>query len=90
MSEEQKYLEDFVNTLVKVLSLPFTLPLAFDEYLVRSAPKEFAQPVEHMINARIEMLNAAKALADSRIKSLERARARLKGREVRKEKVTVK
>jgi hypothetical protein len=85
-------IEDITRGLVKLMALPFSDAFDnFDKILIDSLPKKYAQPAEHLINARIEFLNALKSLLDARIKRLEELREKIKQKAevARKEKVQV-
>ncbi|MEM2990193.1 MAG: hypothetical protein QXQ02_03310 [Halobacteria archaeon] len=90
MSErESSAIEDITRGVAKLMALPFSE--TFDQVLIESLPKKYAQTAEHLINARIEFLSALKSLLDLKIERLKEVREKIKEKaEVgKKEKVQV-
>lgn len=67
--------------------MPFFPIINMDEILRKIWPKGYEESLEHLINARIEILKAINSALEKRIKELESAKAELK--EVKREKVKV-
>ena len=82
-------MEDVVRGITKLMTLPFSD--TFDEIFLDALPKRYAEPAEHLINARIELLSAFKSVLDKRIERLKEFKERVKekGEAVKKEKVKV-
>ncbi|MCP8314048.1 MAG: hypothetical protein H3Z53_06715 [archaeon] len=90
MSEREKVIDDIVRGIVKLMALPFSE--TFDKVFIETLPKKYAEPAEHFINARIELLSAFKSILDRRIERLNEIRERVKERAeevAKKEKVQV-
>ncbi|MGQ9719325.1 MAG: hypothetical protein ACUVWK_05765 [Nitrososphaerales archaeon] len=89
MNEREKPMEDIVRGITKLMALPFSD--TFDEIFLETLPKRYAEPAEHLINARIELLSAFKSVLDKRIERLKEFKERVKekGEAVKKEKVEV-
>ncbi len=89
MSERESAIEDIARGIAKLMALPFSE--TFDQVLLESLPKKYAQPVEHLINAKMEFLLALRSLLDARIERLKEVRdkVKLKAEAVKREKVEV-
>ncbi|MCP8315397.1 MAG: hypothetical protein H3Z51_00850 [archaeon] len=89
MSEREKVIDDIVRGIVKLMVLPFSE--TFDKVFIETLPKRYAEPAEHLINAKIELLSAFKSILDKRIERLNEIRERVKEKAevAKKEKVQV-
>ncbi|MCP8316520.1 MAG: hypothetical protein H3Z51_06635 [archaeon] len=90
MSERERAIDDIVRGIAKLMVLPFSE--TFDKIFIETLPKNYAEPAEHLINARIEMLSAIKSILDKRIERLNEIREKVKeraGEVAKKEKVQV-
>ncbi|MEM2924330.1 MAG: hypothetical protein QXJ68_01400 [Methanocellales archaeon] len=84
---ESSAIEDIARGVAKLMALPFSE--TFDQVLIESLPKKYAQTTEHLINARIEFLSALKSLLDLKIERLKEVREKIKEKPEKKEKVKV-
>jgi predicted ribosome quality control (RQC) complex YloA/Tae2 family protein len=90
MSESESAIDDIVKGIMRLMALPFSETL--DEFFIKTLPKKYAEPAEHLINARIELLSTFRSLLDKRIERLKEVRERVKGKAeevTKKEKVQV-
>ncbi|MEM3451651.1 MAG: hypothetical protein QXD42_03410 [Nitrososphaerales archaeon] len=90
MSESENVIDDIVKSVMKIMALPFSETM--DEFFIRTLPRKYAEPVEHLINARIEFLSAFRSLLDRRIERLKEVREKMKekvGEVAKREKVQV-
>ena len=83
-------INDIVRGVAKLIFLPFSGTL--EEIFIENLPKRYAEPAEHLINARIEFLSAFRSMMDWRIERLKDVREKVKarGEGIKKEKVKVK
>ena len=83
-------INDIVRGVAKLMFLPFSGTL--EEIFIENLPKRYAEPAEHLINARIEFLSAFRSMMDWRIERLKDVREKVKARAegIKKEKVKVK
>ncbi|MGQ9468980.1 MAG: hypothetical protein ACUVTD_04045 [Nitrososphaerales archaeon] len=89
MSERERIIDNIVKGVVELMMFPFSE--TFDKVLIEALPKRYAEPNEHLINARIELLSALRSILDKRIERLKEVRERVKEKtgEAKKEKVQV-
>jgi len=85
-------INDIVRGVVKLMFLPFSGIL--EEIFIENLPKRYAEPAEHLINARIEFLSAFRSMMDWRIERLkdvrEKVKVKARAEGIKKEKVKVK
>ena len=90
MSERERVVDDIIRSIVKLMALPFSE--TFDRIFIETLPKRYAEPAEHLISAKIELLSAFKSILDKKIESLNEVRERVKERAeevAKKEKIQV-
>jgi len=90
MSEREMAVDDIIRGIVKLMALPFSE--TFDRIFIETLPKKYAESVDHLISAKIELLSAFKSILDKKIESLNEVRERVKERAeevAKKEKIQV-
>lgn len=89
MSESESAINDIVKGIMRLMALPFSETM--DEFFIKTLSRNYTEPAEHLINAKIEFLSAFKSLLDKRIERLKEVREKVKERAevAKKEKVQV-
>lgn len=90
MSKSESATDDIFRSIMRLMTLPFSETM--DDFFIRTLPKKYVEPAEHLLNAKIEFLSAFRSLLDRRIERLKEVKERMKEKAeevVKREKVQV-